>query len=352
MVSSGSVQRIPPVLLYGGFLHWLSLMKTLYKYYSDKFDVIKHLKSPSIKLATTASLNDPFEKQLSYDLTKTLSKKMADEKFSDNIEKEKYIRAVCSAYKDVSSSFGIVSLTETHGNILMWAHYAEKHKGFCIGYNDSLFNDLNKIQHDEYNWRGIYKPERIIYDAERFMESTIDNDIGQNALILNAMLKKSPEWAYECEYRSIIPFYMADRFIPTKNSTELLKEIEKDERHMLIMKCENEEGYECTQEIDRSAAAHMMKTYANNENIMMLKNIDIKHINSIFIGSQVKEDEINTIVNLVHSNTERYGHIGVYKYRTHENKFKIYTRSLVNGTILNDISDDLIETSLVGFEYK
>lgn len=328
-------------------------MKTLYKYYSDKLDVKNHLTHPSIKLATTASLNDPFEKHLSYQLTKTISEIMLDEEPENATHKEKLIQSLSGAYTKVSKSFGVVSLTETHENLLMWAHYAASHKGYCIGYNDDLFDDLYKVELNKNNWCGIYKPEEVSYNSKRFSKDDISINSNKNSLILNAMLKKSPDWAGEREHRSIIPFYLADRFtIPEnweKNPT-LTKKIKSDEKHQVIMKSTNSFGYENILKKDNPAHDHIMERYADIEGIMMFKDISLKSINSIFIGSQVDDKEAEKIANLINSNREMFGHISVYKYNTHRNEFKIYTTALANGIILNNIENELIETNLCGFE--
>lgn len=109
-------------------------MKVLYKYYSEIFDVVDHLKNPAIKLATTRSLNDPFEVQLSNELAKSLTHKRL-KIFDENLLKDnKFREDIKKSYQIISNQFGIISLTETHRNILMWAHYANSHKGVCIGY--------------------------------------------------------------------------------------------------------------------------------------------------------------------------------------------------------------------------
>lgn len=328
-------------------------MKTLYKYYSDKLDIKKHLVNPSIKLATTASLNDPFEKQLSYQLTKTLSEIMLDEKTENAMQKERLIQSYSSAYTNVSKSFGVVSLTETHENVLMWAHYAASHKGYCIGYNDDLFDDLYNVDHGQDKWRGIYKPEKINYTTKRFQKEDINLTSNKNALILNAMLKKSPDWEYEHEYRSIIPFYLADRFTIPEDSDKnnnLTNQIKRDEQHKIINKSTNSFGYEIILPKNNAAHPHLMEKYAGIEGVMIFKDIDLKSINSIFIGSQVDDEEVNEIVRLVNSNKEKYGHISVYKYNIHRNEFKIYTDGLVNSKILNNIENEIIETNICGFE--
>ena len=34
--------------------------------------------------------------------------------------------------RKVASGFGVLSLSETHKNILMWSHYAQNHKGYLL----------------------------------------------------------------------------------------------------------------------------------------------------------------------------------------------------------------------------
>ncbi|MBL7103181.1 MAG: DUF2971 domain-containing protein [Bacteroidales bacterium] len=39
-------------------------------------------------------------------------------------------------FKKQNDHYGILSLSAKWDNILIWGHYAEKHKGFCIGFNE------------------------------------------------------------------------------------------------------------------------------------------------------------------------------------------------------------------------
>ncbi len=269
------------------------------------------------------------------------------------MQKERLIQALSGAYTNVSKSFGVVSLTETHENLLMWAHYAASHKGYCIGYNDDLFDELYKVNHNDDKWCGIYKPEKINYNSKRFQKDDIDINSNENSLILKAMLKKSIDWAYEFEHRSIIPFYLADRFTIPEDSEEdsaLTRKIKRDERHKIINKSTESFGYENILPKSNAAYTHIMENYAGIEGVVMFKDINLKSINSIFIGSQVDEKEANEIANLINSNKEKYGHISVYKYNTHRNDFKIYITGLANAKIPNNIENELIETNLCGFE--
>jgi hypothetical protein len=39
--------------------------------------------------------------------------------------------------KELADSIGIISLARVSDNFLMWSHYSDMHKGYCIGYNTS-----------------------------------------------------------------------------------------------------------------------------------------------------------------------------------------------------------------------
>ncbi|MDD3772392.1 MAG: DUF2971 domain-containing protein, partial [Weeksellaceae bacterium] len=40
-----------------------------------------------------------------------------------------------------TKEFGICCFSKTNNNIHMWSHYADSHKGICIEYDSSEFND-------------------------------------------------------------------------------------------------------------------------------------------------------------------------------------------------------------------
>lgn len=325
-------------------------MRELYKYYSGDFNVIEHLKNPSIKLATTKSLNDPFEVQLSNELANKLTERRLasySKTFIKNVISREDLK---KSYEKISEQYGVISLTETHRNILMWAHYANSHKGVCIGYKTTFIEELNYREHPVIDeWRGIYTPEKIRYDSKRF-ELKIDDETTENESIMQAMLKKSDDWIYEKEHRCIVPFHMADRFKVIGRNSGTVELIAKNESLNLIEKISDELGYKSL----RSGLSHIrqMRKIAREDDIIMLKDIDIRSICSIFIGSKCNDDKETSILNEIKSDPIRYGHISVYKYHIHGNEFRLYTEGLVNPKILTDINDDLLNNQLNGFEYQ
>jgi len=89
--------------------------------------------------------------------------------------------------EDNNKNFGILSLTSKKSNLLMWSHYSNSHRGFCVGFDKFKLWDLIG---------GVLGP--VIYQTEFPAVGLFDNN--PNALT-TLLMTKSPEWEYENEYR-------------------------------------------------------------------------------------------------------------------------------------------------------
>ena len=93
-------------------------------------------------------------------------------------------------YDEVYNRVGILSLSETPDNLLMWAHYAEGHRGLVLMLDGS--HDFFKGDRPVF---GFAKPERVEYSSERPRMPI--NDPNMHAIFF---IKGSP-WKYEREWR-------------------------------------------------------------------------------------------------------------------------------------------------------
>lgn len=291
-------------------------MNVLYKYYSSEFNVESHLQDPSMKLATTKSLNDPFEKDLAKDLAINLAERYMNKNATNTKSKKERVKQ----YKVISNMLGIISLTETHRNLLMWAHYASSHKGYCIGYKSGFFDNL-----DVSNLPNTFKKfspssQRVIYDSKRFDKDKYSDKLSAFELVTQALRTKSDEWIYEKEHRCIIPFTWADKIITTKAS-KLLETAINDckECGLITESCEGEYIFNDSSQTKLTSK----NALANIDGTILLKNIDVKFIDSIYLGSECPLNKIQSILSLIKSDPNRYEHIKVYKYEIHENDFAI-----------------------------
>jgi len=111
-------------------------------------------------------------------------------------------------HKD-NDEMGIVCLSEDSVNILMWAHYANEHKGICIEFERNKDNTL-----------GNYEITRPIVYQKSYPKFTI-LDFGtsvEGGVIEKLIWSKSLDWAYEKECRIASPYGNVALSIPGKIS--------------------------------------------------------------------------------------------------------------------------------------
>lgn len=93
---------------------------------------------------------------------------------------------------------GILSLTKTKDNLLMWSHYSNCHKGYCIGLDYEYLSSL-KIEHIRNGQLALI--EEIKYSKEYPSYNGASDD---PKVDFYALLTKSSDWIYEKEVRFII----------------------------------------------------------------------------------------------------------------------------------------------------
>ena len=92
---------------------------------------------------------------------------------------------------------GIVSFAERADCPLMWSHYGDEHRGFCLGYSVPAGAADN-----------VYK---VVYgDNREVMASDVaamlkGDDAARRQVDETALLRKAPDWSYEQEWRLIGP---------------------------------------------------------------------------------------------------------------------------------------------------
>lgn len=173
----------------------------LYKYLSiDRF--MQFLSNGKLLFSRYDMLNDPFECtanvriQYSYeewldfllgaDTDLTLAQSEA-KKLSADIEYARFVTGhalTTSLNKD-----GFLCLTKKFDNLLMWAHYTDSHKGVCLEFD--ITKDLDTF----------YIPFAVEYTNEYPCYDYIYDNGGA----IRSILHKSPDWAYEEEYRIVKP---------------------------------------------------------------------------------------------------------------------------------------------------
>ncbi len=92
----------------------------------------------------------------------------------------------------IFSQMGILSLSECPNQPLMWAHYADSHKGFCLGFAREETNVLGQYA-DPVEYRDTFPMPKIAH---------FKNDAGLQ-IIHDIAYTKSRDWEYEREWRVV-----------------------------------------------------------------------------------------------------------------------------------------------------
>ena len=103
----------------------------------------------------------------------------------------------------VAGEFRILSLTETPDNLLMWAHYADSHRGAVLEF-DAEHPSLNSRRSGTDELRH---PRKVVY-VEHMPARALDETDSQVLF-----LTKGNPWAYEREWRVLQAARFADKVV-------------------------------------------------------------------------------------------------------------------------------------------
>lgn len=123
-----------------------------------------------MKVSRFSDLNDPFE-------------------LSSSDVGHKDFRLKLQAFiREASSRFGLLCFSDNWKSPVMWAHYANKHSGVCLGF------DIN----DAHLTSVRYLDARMLH---RFSHESLEHSV---QFIDHMLYQKAQEWSYEREMRAII----------------------------------------------------------------------------------------------------------------------------------------------------
>jgi hypothetical protein len=189
----------------------------LYKYRSLAKDSIDYtlniFSSREAYFARPDSFNDPFEFMpiLSFASSRKSYNKLIDdllkrktglnrhkrnnyfaESFhhkSHSLQRAKNAKVLKNMIREVIGNCGVYCLSSDPLNILMWSHYADYHRGICIGFDG---NEANPF---------FGRAQQVIYSLNYPVVNVIKGTPEKNAEKI--FLTKSDQWKYEKEWRII-----------------------------------------------------------------------------------------------------------------------------------------------------
>lgn len=219
-----------------------NIPKSLYKFRQVSDYALANLRESTLYLATANTFNDPYDSAINFNLqfdffdnshfieklgiSKEESARILNEqepfkeiikfalkesKYSEEkadliyltikSSREKFCREqLLNMNAFIQGSYKICSVSERLDSLPLWAHYADNHKGFAMEYD---FNSLDKND-PVLNclWPVYYNG---IFECPDIFKKQIEGKNFNNLVAVLAALHKSPDWAYEAEWRMVLP---------------------------------------------------------------------------------------------------------------------------------------------------
>ncbi|OBT08311.1 hypothetical protein A9267_11445 [Shewanella sp. UCD-FRSSP16_17] len=238
-------------------------MRSFYKYmpYST---LIKFLKDPCLRVTPSNCQNDPFEFGYSSSDLEILNSKSSSKELGFKL-------------KEFAELHGIISLTTSYKNIMMWSHYAENHRGAVVelhidekkpeslfinstGPNKPPFNFqdfiFNKVSYSKTRKFDLVEPERQLENVKHHYYFT-----------------KAIQWEGENEHRFITPMLWVNRIIFNQEGYEKAQRILGDYSSAIC--CNKNTGY-TTYELEEAAIE-----------VIALRNIEL--LAELWLESNINE---------------------------------------------------------------
>ncbi|WP_458724952.1 DUF2971 domain-containing protein [Pseudomonas mandelii] len=216
-----------------------------YKYRAINKYSLETLTNNTVYFSKHTDFNDPFEfstpfpdlKRMYTEVSIGVDRLLAQKNIS--IENHKHLKKICQIIiKEKSSSLdkihekikqtlettGVYSLSKTNDEILMWSHYADNHKGFCIGFENLHQNTTPVTKPLPINYTDQYtdlsSPELILEFYKKMYGQYISLpdalwkkkylELGKETKFLDdqrggiaVLTDKYEKWSYEQEFRLI-----------------------------------------------------------------------------------------------------------------------------------------------------
>lgn len=198
-------------------------MHNVLKFYSPTERALDSITNNKLWFSSSNELNDPFEHAVTYQWPNIFEKEKVYSQYMRAISREDYITAhgcelmikngdlvknvedlisiaIDNHKKDLEGIYTLSSSLNINGmdnsdNILMWSHYCDAFKGFCVEFFfDKL---LNSFRDDGF----LLYHKRIEYVTAPHQISVMECLSPSNEDYIKSVLKKYKAWEYEREYR-------------------------------------------------------------------------------------------------------------------------------------------------------
>lgn len=160
-------------------------MELLYKYYSNESEyAYENLENRKICFSPLESLNDPLEGlgAHAYEVSEKESEYWAE--IGSNLPENSSKIFTKDVWEVLNFKYRVFCSTKEYNNPLLWAYYANSHKGFCVGYDkEDILKISKKLNNIDYS--------ETMCSINNFNNETLEQ----------VLYTKSSEWSRENECR-------------------------------------------------------------------------------------------------------------------------------------------------------
>lgn len=189
--------------------------RSLFKYYSPS-GVLKTIRDNTFKWELPCDENDPFEALARGWDELAIGREIGSAPIGDKDTLDALFKSKRLQDK-ISHIVAFVSFAERGNNLLMWSHYAEKHTGACIEFDTAILETIDCFAPVKYDEAEGGKRLRIPLPRN----DRGDREPKYQEEVRKFLSHKANEWAYEEEWRWIVP-PMADCITPILDDDKCL----------------------------------------------------------------------------------------------------------------------------------
>ena len=197
----------------------------LYKYTGNSSQAISNINNHALWFNTVTSFNDPFDIYPVYKMdekerqqamvlfqkTKDIDIGIAATFTAEELSVLERLQDRCMPVENSKS--GVTCFSEERDNIIMWSHYANSHKGICLGFdlteNSTIRDFLDETMLVDSCSSTVNTPSNVpcsgkIYKIINYSETRPQLIIGKQEPQTDFLEVKFIQWAYEKEWRIML----------------------------------------------------------------------------------------------------------------------------------------------------
>lgn len=106
--------------------------------------------------------------------------------------------------RDNTDKFNICCFSQKSNNMLMWSHYADSHKGICIGLKIIYKNNQKFLKFKNKKNNIHVEATKVTYELKNKKIPAVDYHFLTEDMLEESLRTKSECWKYEEEYRTIL----------------------------------------------------------------------------------------------------------------------------------------------------